>query len=373
MESSFTQSISPQYPENRYAAQMSRTKVYVCLKSKLIFSIIFIWLRAFAISALVVMLGATITSGVFTLSILAIIVISALTIASVFTPIFSMRYNKRIEINLDGITFYRIGRKCAHYPLNSQFTSYVEAEYGGNSLTVGTRSLKITLPDGKYFEESLNCFPKDTLAELVADINNLRRYGKFDNRENAVAAAPAAPNSLQARFIVPKQQLNEGEKEYATTPVQIVILTLACAGIIPPLLYFMNILPKDYFWALVLFFLVFVPIMAGVGSRLEKKDVNNCPGCIELYSDRLQIDNTSFPIADIGKITMTPPTYNATKYGLSRYRYLKIFTKNGEAEYPLGRTEVLTASVIYSDYESLRSSFQAWCFDQNIGFFDELG
>lgn len=380
MESLFNKSEPFEDSENKYTADFEHTsgvKVYTFSKAKLVLSIFTVWIISFAISAFLVMIFATVflTSGIITpSSYLAAIAVPGLVISLIFTAIYSLfSLNKRIEIDRNGIAFYRTRKKYSYYPINMQISSYVEWTLGGDFLTDSSRVLRFNLPNGKRKEESFKCFSKDTFAAVVSDINNIRLYGKIDNKNNAFYAGASSQNSLQAKFTIPKQQMRDAEKQHQITPLGIAVMTIACAVTIPLFLNFLDILPKEYILGFMLFGVIFLPLLFILSAKELNKNIEICPECIELYTDRIQIDNAYFLINTIQKITMTPTTYKETKNGMSQFRYLTIYTQTEKKEYSLGKTSGKDPNMVFSDYKMLFESVHAWCFDHNVMFFDELG
>lgn len=226
--------------------------------------------------------------------------------------------NVRIEVNINGITFYRKKSPCSYYPLNTIIKILGNSTTPGDAGTDNVRQIIFSLPNGQEKAESLGYFTKETILKVAADIKNLRLYGKFDNGENAPAAS-FTPSVLQAEFHI---------------------------------------------------------IFPSVSKRAEKV-AKQCPKCIFLYTDCIQVDSVKIPINVISKISMTSIGYVQTVKDSLNFRYLKIFTlvgsQVGECDYKLGRTTSQSCDEIFADYGILLSSVKNWCSDHNISYCDDFG
>lgn len=382
MEPSFKPQTAPQ--EN-FNTQPPETKVYTYSKLKLLpthgLAFLMITLICLIISILI---WAGAAHHIFSIPQLIIsAVISAVISAALVALHIYIFISKRIEVNINGITFYRNRKKFSFYPLSgTQFTTHVKMSTSYGTVTDVSRTLDIYMNNGKKTKESFQYFSKDTLSEVYEDIKNLRQYGKFDNIDNSVTPEVNIPNALQASFTIPKQQLINAERKNILTPAHIVISSIAITVILPFLLYFLRVIPSNWIpWAM-LFLAIFCPAIF-IFERIQSKDViGSYPEYIALYTDHIQIDNAVFPINTITKITMTPTSYKQmgharlttnSNYTFLSHRYLTIFTQNGKTEYTLGRTGAAQKDQIFEDYGSLHDSVEHWCFDHKITYTENLG
>lgn len=391
MEPAFNQSTAaPKYDENEYnntpsenILQQLESKVYSCSKIRVILASILIFILLIIFFVLFSLLAVTGVTGIFSRPVVIGTIVFSLIVSAILTTLY-VQYTiiKRVEISLKGVTIYYNSRKYYHYPLDTPFYSHVLVKTSYGMVSGITKTLNIPLSNGKKKEMSFKFFrSKDTLAEILEDVNNLRRYGKFDNRDNSVTPEVNVPNALQARFTVPKQRITDAEKRSSMmSPAYIVIITIVGTVVVPFLLYFLRMIPWNWIPWVMLFFLIFCPAVCIYITMNKKKVIGSCPENIALYTDHIQVDNDVFQINNIKKITMTPPSYSLSgyksryhyDYQIINYRCMTIFTHNGEKKYTLGQLPSAQSDLVFADYQMVYDSVKHWCFDHNISYHNNL-
>lgn len=365
--------INPQTTQPQYSnIQTLETKVYKCSKLKLtlfyVFFIVFLIILFFLVLAALV--GGYYINGGIAILLFILSIIGTIVCARAISNNFII---KRIEINLNGVTFYKSRKNYMYYPLNTSFSSYVEVSTINGIYTGTSRSIQVPMANGKKKNIPLNSFSKNDFELAIADINNLRNYGNFDNIGNSVTPEVTVPNALQARFYVPKQQFLASNKASKESPIALALVIIIPSIIITFFAYFLNYISKEYIWLPTVCISVLILGCVFISNLHTKMNLEKCPECIELFTDHLKVDNDIFPINTITKITMTPASYNLSTGGMESYRSIKIFTPCGKAEYSLGQGNSENSKFVFSDYQMLMDSVKHWCFDHNVTYTEDLG
>lgn len=260
-----------------------------------------------------------------------------------------------IEISPDGMRLFRRKREYAFYPLDLPFYSSV-TKMRWNAIHIGTER-EFCIPIEGNNDKRIPCWGitgRDFL-KLVNDIDKFRQGGLFEQLEN---------------FTLPRNRLLAKKRRYS---IAIMMIILVLGSIIMGLLFLDDWQSTDVYVNSTLIAIVLsgsvllISIQWGSYLRLARSMAKH----VVLTDFGIRMDEQTFPVNRLKRMTMAPSAYNRMASGMSNRRIV-LRTTTEYIEYQLGSILGSLEDQEDDDYEKLFSTIRYWCKEKNIPFEEKL-
>ncbi|MCD2491617.1 hypothetical protein LQE92_03125 [Lacrimispora sp. NSJ-141] len=269
----------------------------------------------------------------------------------------------RIEVSASGLKFCRGSRRYAEYPLNTGFWAVTEKKRL-NGIFTGTNRL-IFVPVRPHYNKVLNCYGIQALdfSNLMEDINKLRKDGTFEKIREELTAEHIYETCDKREFQIPREKLLKRERRRAAQ----IGIGCAAAGAISAALWFCFLHKKPLdteavFLMLIIFLLISVPVPVLQIFRCLAY-AGKVPERIVLADSSLRVDEISYPVREIKRISMTPVNFGWSKNGTSFRRRMVVLLETKREEYQLGSTASagVPKELVLKEYGEMVTSLRQWC------------
>lgn len=277
----------------------------------------------------------------------------------------------RIELNQDGLSFFRGKRRYAFCPLDAPLQACAERK-SWNGIFLGT-SREFILPGRGPLRKILPCWclNKSDFSALVEDINRLRQDGCLEEKSPRSEVQNPYLLSQNSVFRLPRTELLSRERKRLLA----VAAGSLSAGLLLAFLWFFLAYRgplSGYAVACIvtiLFFPSLITVLHAIRYRLFSKKI---PERITFTSGSIRVDEQSFSARELKSVAMTPVNCSLAGSQPSFRRRILLQTALEQAEYQLGSVPGAPKELLYGEYGGLLKAMRSWCAERGVPFRENL-